>query len=330
MSLDAGRISGLARTKLEGLVRRAFPDVTASAEAFNAGVGLADAGRAFVMLIESAPSPMAAALAWGAKHDATELHVIADDPDLMVTLAAQGLDPVPTVWRTSGTDLVRMEDPAPVANTEPPPAVLAQVPVLEAAGCDVVVEHGVVIGEVLGLEVARVALEADGSSVVRVGVGLYDQEAHALVHARSSVQERLDQVSSEVRSHRSAAAGPHPLNRVARERWLRSLACADPGLLGLDVLSPLPPPVPRGGIHEQRPVAASGRRGDAAVLAVFSSGIDLDLVPVAAAHLGLAGPETFGEVALVLPERDHHDVIRRMADALARPWSLASIADPWP
>lgn len=328
MSLDAERLGGLARVKLEGLVRRAFPDITAPAEGFNAGVGIAQGDQAFVYLIDDAPSPMAAALAWGERRDASKLHVIVDDPDHVLALQARGLTPAPTVWRAVQTDLQPLdESAAPVASLEVPDIVRAEVPVLEAAGCDVVVEHGVIIGEILGVEVARIAVEVDGQALVRVGVGLYDQEAHALVHAKNSVDERLAQVVAEVRRHRNGEAGPHPLNRIARERWLRSLVVADPSMLGLDTLDLEAPLIPRSGIHEQRPVAARGTRGDIAVLVVCSTGIDLDLVPMAAAHIGDRRPD---EVVMVLPERDHHDIIRRMARRLAVPATLTAVPDPWP
>lgn len=327
MDLDASRLAGLARTKLEGLVRRAFPDVTADAETFNAGVGLADGSRAFVLLIADAPSPLAAALAWGERRGATELHVIVDDVDPISALAAGALEPAPTIWRAVGVEL-QPADPVPlVPPPEPSTAVLARTGMLEAGGCEVVIEHGVVIGEILGLEVARVALEVDGAATVRVGVGLYDQEAHALMHAGASVEARLDQVGAEVRRHRRVDAGPHPINRVARERWLRSIVCAEPGSLGLDALAPEAPLVPRGGIHEERPVAARGNRDGHEVLVVCSTGIDLDLVPLAAAHLGHRRAD---EVVLVLPERDHHPIMERMAERLAVPSRLAAVADPWP
>lgn len=326
MSLDAERLGNLARIKLEGLVRRAFPDVTSPAESFNAGVGIAHGDRAFVHLIEDAPSPMAAALAWGARRDASELHVIVDAPDHVLTLQARGLHPSPTVWQAVEIDLRPMVDTGPVTALDVPDVVVAQVPVLEAAGCDVVIEHGLIIGEILGVEVARIAVEVDGRAQVRVGVGLYDQEAHALVHAGAGVAERLDQVVAEVRRHRNAQAGPHPLNRIARERWLRSVVVDDPSLLGLDTLAPEAPLVPRSGIHEQRPVAARGTRGDTQVLVVCSTGIDLDLVPMAAAHIGHDRPD---EVVLVLPARDHHEIIGRMAGRLAVPASLTSVPDPW-
>ena len=327
MSLDAERLGGLARVKLEGLVRRAFPDVTASAEGFNAGVGIAQGDQAFVYLIEDAPSPMAAALAWGERRDAAQLHVIVDEPDHVLALQALGLDPSPTIWQAVQTDLRPIADSGgPARSLEVPDIVRAEVPVLEAAGCDVVVEHGVIIGEILGVEVARIAVEVDGQALVRVGVGLYDQEAHALVHAKSSVAERLDQVVAEVRRHRNGDAGPHPLNRIARERWLRSLIVADPSLLGLDALELEAPLVPRSGIHEQRPVAARGTRGHTEVLVVCSTGIDLDLVPMAAAHIGDRRPD---EAILVLPERDHHGIIQQMARRLAVPSTLVAIPDPW-
>lgn len=330
MSLDANRLAGLARTKLEGLVRRAFPDVVTDAVGFNAGVGLVDGERAFVLVIERPPSPLAAALAWGDRQGATQLHVIVDDPDPILAAEARGLTPSPTLWQAAGTELVPMPDPGLATAVEAPPSVLAQAPVLDAAGCEVVIEHGIVIGEVLGLEVARVAVEADGAAIVRVGVGLYDQEAHALIHAQSSIDERLRQVSDEVRRYRNADAVLHPLNRVARERWLRSIVCANPTLLGLETCVGEAPIVARGGIHEQRPVAARGTRAGAEVLVVCSSGIDLDLVPAAAAHLALSGVDRVDEVILLLPERDHHPVLQRMLTHLEVDATLVAIADPWP
>ena len=139
MSLDAERLGGLARVKLEGLVRRAFPEVTASAEGFNAGVGIAQGDQAFVYLIDDAPSPMAAALAWGERRDASQLHVIVDERDHVLVLQAQGLDPSPTIWQAVETELQPIGESSRPATLEVPDVVRAEVPVLDAAGCDVVV-----------------------------------------------------------------------------------------------------------------------------------------------------------------------------------------------
>lgn len=327
MTLDNERLAGLARTKLRSLVTRTFPDVTAEPVSFNTGVGLVDGARAFVYLIGDGPSPLAAALAWGPSQGATELHIVLDEPDPLLVRQALGLQPVPTLWRVvdNGMEPVVV---APVAGVgDPAPAALALLPVLEDAGCDVTIEHGVIVGELLGLEVARVVVDADGGADLRVGVGLYDQEAHALMHARSSVEERLAQVIDHVRSHRTRDASPHPLNRVARARWLRAVVLAEPERLGLDHLDPLAPLEPRGGIHEDHPVAAHGLQGTVSVLVVASAGIDLDLVPHAAGHLAATGAD---RAILLLPARDHHPAIERQAQYLRVPAELVAIDEPWP
>ncbi len=328
MALDPERVAGLARAKLRALVHANFPQVTAEPEAFSAGVGIAQDDQAFVYLIERAPSPLAAVLAWGDRQGASDLHVVVDAPDPLLALQAEGLRPRPSIWLARDAELEPLADVlSPQPPTEIPELAREQIALLMRSGCTVVVEHGVVIGEVLGLEVARVVLDETGAASVRAGVGLYDQEAHALIHADAPIQTRLAMVVAEVRRHRHRHARPHPLNRVARERWLRALAVADPTLIGLDELCALAPLVPRGGIHEEGPVAARGRAGDQRVVVVCSTGIDLDLVPTAAAHAAIEEPE---RVVLVLPERDHHPVVERMAAHLTVPAELHSIADPWP
>ena len=316
---------GLARTKLEGLVGRAFPGIDSPAETFNAGVGIHAGDRAFVYLIKSPPSPLGAALAWGTSRGASELHVVADDPDPVWLIQALGLTPVPSIWHAVGPDLVEMTA-TELHRISPPSEALAMAPTLEAAGCEVLIEHGVIVGEILGLEVARVVTDGQSGAEIRVGVGLYDQEAHALLNVGATVESRLAAVIEEVRQHRRPEASPHPLNRVARERWLRAMALAEPALVGADSAEPLSPLWPRGGIHEAQPCALVGTAGTERVVVVASTGIDLDLVPHAAGHLAQTAAD---RVRLLLPERDHHDVIRRAAARLAAPADLVSMPDPW-
>jgi hypothetical protein len=326
MAIDDQRLAGLARTKLLALLRGAFPDAHGTVESFNAGVGSSDGGRAFVYLTAPSTSPLGAALAWGSTRGARELHVIADDPEPVLAVQAMGLDPAAQIWRVVGTELVAVA----AASLPPPPVLpqdaLAMAETLAGAGCDVVVEHGVMVGEILGLEVARVAIDWTGSPTVRVGVGLYDQEAHELMNASTTLEQRLAAVVDEVRTFRRPGAQSHPLNRVARERWLRSVLLSDPGALGLESIDAVAPLAPRRGIRESHPAAAMGRVGEELVVVVASCGIDLDLVPVAAGHLARTGAD---RVVLVLPERDHHDVIRRQASYLAAPSALVAVPDPW-
>ncbi len=327
MALDAQRAAGLAKAKLQGLVRRAFPDITAEAEVFNAGAALAHGDQIFVYLIAASPSPLGAALAWGDRRGATQWDVIVDEPDPVLGAMVLGLHPRPKLWVAVGTDLVEMESLPLLTPGEPPAAAAALTPILARSGCDVVVEHGVITGEIGGLEVARIVIDADGSARVRVGVGLYDQEADAMMNPDTAVPDRLAQVVAQVRLHRGSEAAPHPLNRAARERWLRTVLMAEPSLLGLDDLCAVQPLVARGGIREATPVAAVGRDGSGSVLVVCSTGIDLNLVPTAAGHVGIEAPD---RVVLVLPERDHHPVITQMAAHLRVPATLVHIPNPWP
>ena len=335
MSLDGSdeQRAGLHRSKLTGLVRRAFPDVEIVDQptTFNTGAGLVIDDVAYVLIADHKVDPLGAALAWALQRNATTLELIVDEPGETLAARTAGLSYQARAWRAVGTELAPVDDVdlAPIGGADPDaPAYVALRETIRSSGCDVLVEHGVMLGEVLGLEVARVVTEVDGSLTTRVGVGLYDQEAHALMHASEMIEARLEQVVAEVRSHRNGDVAPHPLNRAARERWLRSLVLADPTLVGLSSASAIDPLKVRGGVREAQPVAAMGIANDERVLVVASSGVDLGLVSAAAGYLHrLDAPAD--RIVLLLPERDHHEIIGRQAGLLAAPADLVSIADPW-
>ena len=332
MALDAERAASLARVKLERLVSDAFAEISAPAVSFNAGAALVDQGRAFVYLSSDRVSPIGAALAWGQRHEASELHVILDEPDPVLALAADGLGLDTTLWQAVETSLVPMPADTPLVPPAAPAneSMAAAMATLTEAGCEVAERSGVVVGEIAGLEVARVVVDVHGEvDSIRVGVGVYDQEAHEVIHGDAPIELRLQQVIGEVRSHRHPDAAPHPLNRVARAGWLRSVAIADPALLGLDTLAAIDPLVEAKGIYDELPAAAIGATEDTDCLVVFSTGIDLDIVPAAAAHWSSLDRRP-AEILLVLPERDHHPVIAAMAEGLRCPTRLAALADPWP
>ena len=75
------------------------------------------------------------------------------------------------------------------------------------ADVDVVVEHGELFGEVLGLEVARVVVDEDGTRF-EVGVGRHDREAFAMLHGDLPTPEALARVVATVRQHRRPDAAP--------------------------------------------------------------------------------------------------------------------------
>lgn len=327
------RRAALALAKLRAIVTEHFADGAtiddAEASAVGSGAGMVVGRRAIVYLPDPqrSPSPLAALVAWGARRDADAFHLVLDQVDDTLVARTQGLDPAPKVWRVTGTTLEPVVAVDPPDAPEPPAAAIAAGSQLADAGLDVIVEHGVVVGEFAGLEVARIAIDVDGVALVRVGVGLYDQEAHAVINADLATPDHLGQVIEQVRAQRTRAAGLHPLNRFSRERWLRSVVVADPSLVQCQSLSPLAPLEPRGGIHEPEPSSALGVSDQGRALVVCSAGIDLDLVPTAAGHVAQEHPD---EVVLVLPARDHHAVIESSMQMLAAPARLVAIAEPWP
>ena len=251
------------------------------------------------------------------------LHVVAErDAGLLARRASQFATP-PTVWWVAGTTLERVE-PEPLPAPPPlPPGVAAYADVLAAAGADPVVEHGRLVGEVLGLEVARVVVE-DGTPHLEVGVGRFDREAHALLSMDEPTEARLHAVVELVRRYRRLDAEPHPLQRLALARWLRARLLAEPRLVGADHLAPLAPTVEAPDLRTPWPAPATGIDVDGGPLVVVASvGIDLDLVPAAADARLADGRDA--RLVLAVPPQDAHPVTLALAAALAQPAEVVTV-----
>ena len=248
--------------------------------------------------------------------------IVEEGGGVLARRSSQFADP-PTVWRIVGAALERVE-PDPFVPSPPlPPGIAAFADVLTAAGADPVVEHGRLIGEVLGLEVARVVVDGGGPHL-EVGVGRFDREANALLTGDQPDEDRLRAVVELVRRHRRTDAENHPLQLLAAARWLRSQLIADPGLVGADHLAPLAPTVEPPDLRTPWPAPATGIDLDGQPLVVVAStGVDLDLVP-AAADARLADGRG-ARLVLAVPPRDLHPVTVALAAALAQPAEVVTV-----
>ena len=95
----------------------------------------------------------------------------------MLARRAQAFTLPVTVWRVVPPTCAWT---TPAGFSPPPPlpsAAAAFADVLRAAGVEPVVEFGVLTGELLGLEVARVIVDGDGARL-EVGVGSQDRAFH--------------------------------------------------------------------------------------------------------------------------------------------------------
>lgn len=287
-----------------------------------------DSDGAWTVLIETSPDrSFGQALVAATRHGAASLDLLVDAAHAgTVARRAQLFEPVPTVWAVDDTSLtavdpssVRVAGAVDAAPLEPRLAELLTMPEVAT-----VVEHGSIIGECRGLEVARVT-GAGEDQRVDVGVGAYDQGAFAVMNPELTPQESLAEVVAQVLEHRRRGAEPHPLNRLVRERWLRAELIDEPTRIDLAQIEPVEGAVPRDGLHDVAP--AFGWAPTERVLVACSVGIDLDLVPAAAE---VAARHDAQRIVLVLPERDQHAMTLAVAERCRFAVSVVTADEPWP
>ena len=290
------------------------------------GAALLDDRTAWVYVGDPAPR-LGRALGLAVARGCHKLQLIVDDGGGVAARRAALLRPSPEVWRIVERSLTRV---APTARLDasPPTDAGTFVTMLRDAGLEVVVEHGVISGEIRGLSVATIVAGGDGRSRLAVGVGRLDQEATDLLHGDLPLHETLANAIDEVRVYRHQHAKPHPVNRLARERWLRSQLIARPAIVGLVDLVTIAPAEPRANLRDPVPAGAIGHdAAGARVLVVCSVGIDLELIPVTADLVDRERPD---RVVLALPARDHHAIQRHLATQLAVPVEFAAVEGEWP
>lgn len=328
--MDPDRRRALYEAKTRALVREQFGVTVSGSVPVTTGAAMFDDATAWVYAADDARRQLGRALALAATRGLADVHLLVDGDGAELARRGAALRPPAHVWRVEGTKLVPVE-PAPLPDEAPPPAEGAAADLtgmLADAGVDIVIEHGVIAGEVRGLEVARLRRDDAGQWVLDVGVGRFDQEASALLHGDLPTEVALARAVSFIRDHRSPGAAPHPVNRLARDRWLRWQLLEDPSAVGLVELHAVSPAAPRPNVRDPFPAPAVGTdRAGARVLVVCSVGVDLDLVPTTA---DLVLREHPARVVLVTPARDQLPVQRALAARLAVPAELAAVEGTWP
>jgi hypothetical protein len=251
---------------------------------------------------------------------------------ILARRARQLRDP-PALLTVSGTVAVPAE-PVMADDHWDAPSAPHLAGLLVDADLEVVVEDGIVRGEVLGLEVARIVHGTTSTGtpidepVLEVGVGEADREMTAMVHGGLPPMDQLVRVRDIVLQHRRADALRHPLNQLAPERWLRSWLLRDPGRIGCGDLQAAPPPVPRPNLRDPSVAFALGvdLAGDTVVVAC-SVGVLLDLVPAAADARAILAPSA--RLLLALPARDAHPITEALAARLLVPAEVVPIEGDW-
>ncbi|HEV7720230.1 MAG TPA: hypothetical protein VGO60_03050 [Iamia sp.] len=327
MAIGQERLAALNAAKLRTLTRGRVGD-DAAPGALPGGAGLVDGATAWVLLGADAAHSLGAALAWSHRRGAETVNVVVDDPGAAGLLARRALPfaPAPTIWRADGAALAAVA-PTPVPALRPVPGAEDLRSLLAEAGLDAVDEDGAILGELLGLEVARITTGEDGP-VLDVGVGRFDREMTVMTHAHLAPADRLHRAVEIVAQHRRPDAPPHPLNQLVPERWMRAALVADPSRIGVAALRPVASAVGRANLKDTAVASAVGLdTAGEPVVVTCSTGVDLDLVPAAADDR--AARAEGARLILAVPARDALPLTRDLAARLAHPADVVGLDGEW-
>lgn len=323
----------LLAAKLGALVRTHLGDAEPASVAFPGGAALVAGDAAWLLLDTDPVLSLGPALVWADRRGTGTVHLLCErDADVVARRAAL-FDPAPTVWSVEGTSL-RTATPAPITSPPPAPPAPDLAALLIDADLEVLVEDGIVRGELNGLELARIVHGTSTLGVpldqplLEVGVGQADRELNGMMHGRLDPLDQLARVVDIVRDLRRPGAERHPLNQLVPERWLRARLIAQPGRIGCRGLRSEQATIARANLSERGIAVAAGfTSSDQPVVVACSVGIDLDLVPAAADARQRIDPGA--RLMLVVPARDAHPVTTSLATRLAEPAEVVALAGDW-
>ena len=330
-STDPARRENLLKAKLRALVRAQWPGVVDRARegTLPGGAALISGDTAWALAEDDPARGLGPALAWARKSNASHLHLLAGAETGALARRARRFSIPIDVWQVNGTELapaVAEELPA-----DPPvhPQAEAFRALLERAGTEVVVEHGVLCGEVLGLEVARIAEDETGVHL-EIGVGKHDRDAHKELRGRAQGLDELFEVVRTVAEYRRPGREGHEAHNLPPERWLRRIIIKRPELVGAapGSLEAASSPVMRTDLRRPAPAPARGTTTDGKPLLVICSvGLDLDVMSGAADAYVADGRDP--ELVLCIPSSDAYPAIRDLASLHVPPARVVTVPSDW-
>ena len=319
---DETRRERLLALKLGALVRDHWTTDDLQTTPFALGSAVRDGATGWVLLEERQHRGLGPALAWAIRAGVDRLHVLGEaGTGTLARRAAAFRTPI-EVWHVAERVLLpAIAEPLPEYPAAPQEHDGFR-DLIARGGATPVVEHGVLIGEVRGLEVCRVVSDAlSGDVRLEVGIGQHDREAFQMLHGDVPTVEALAKVVAAVEPHRRRGAAPHPLNRLGQERALRATLIDEPALIGSSHVESLPSPVARANAKDPYPAVARAIIDGVATTVVISAGVDLDVVPFATdARLSTGEP-----TRIVVPQRDAVPVQGEIAALLREPIPIVPV-----
>jgi hypothetical protein len=317
--IDAERRRALLAAKLRALT-------SGRGDAIESGIAARlDGTHLFVLLDDQPTRSLGRVLALATQRGCDVVTVIVDDaadaamlrrradgfaaPEIRIAVVEGTSTRVVTLAASLPTSLPVLDVPAEL------------IEFIQQGGAEPVVEFGMLVGSIDGLEVCRV-VQTDEPGLdgwrIEVGLGDHDREAFGMLHGPRPSLESFRHVVAGIAPHRQAGAPTHALNRIAPGPAMRAALLKNPGSVGLESLAPADLTVRRSA-REQTTAVAKGHDADGTVWVFTSSGIDLELAPEIADRVPLGD-----RAIVVLAARDHHDVTRRLLAGLRVPVSVVT------
>ena len=327
--VDTERRSRLLALKLRALIREHLGlsgDPDGRVEVFAPGAAFITNDAVWLLIDGNAARALGGVLAWGTKFE-LPIHLVVENDSGLLARRAALFDVDITVWHADERVLLPALAEPHLPTTQAKPEHLAFTELIQSSGADALVEHGIVVGEVRGLEMCRVVDDVvSGVARLEVGMGVNDREAFAMVHGELPTEQALRNVIDAVAIHREPGANVHPFNQFGAERMHRWRALQDPTSIGFSRLDPVDPPVKRTNLKDAVPCAAIGSTDSGNLsAAIFVHGVDLDVVPFAvdtASRLGI------DEVTIVARRQDITPSIERLANMASVFVRFAFISSP--
>jgi hypothetical protein len=322
---DAQRRSRLLSVKLVALLGQHLGvDVSSyTQETCGLGAALVSDDAVWILVDGDASRALGPAIAWASKY-ARPLHLVVENHSGLLVRRVSGFALPISVWHIEGNGLfsaIAEPHQEAVSATHAHNALISQI---DDAGAESLVEWGIVVGEVRGLEICRVVDDEHTKEArIEVGIGAHDRETYALLHQARPIHESIADVVATVSAHRAQGAAFHPYNHIAPERFARWRALQEPGALGFVSLTRVDPPVPRINVKDSVPCVALGAQPDGTTTAVvFVHGIDLDVV---AFSVDAALKYSCESVMIVTRPQDVVASLRTMASATVMTTTFSSL-----
>jgi len=326
-SADIDRRSRLLSIKLRSLVREHLAlasDPDGTNESFALGAGFLTADVVWVLIDGDASRSLGPVLAWTSQFE-RPVHLLVEKNAGILARRVELFDVDITVWHVDDHVISRAIAEPHIASASATDDHLSFVDIIESSGADALVEHGVVVGEVRGLEMCRVVDDVTTGEVrLEVGMGRHDREAFTMIHGELPTAQAMRQVIDAVLPHRTEGADSHPFNQFGVERLSRWKAIKDPSSIGFSTLAPADPPVLRTNVKDSVPCVAIGLTGAKRLsTAVFVHGVDLDCVSFAVDAASRLGTQ---DVTIAVRRRDVIASIESLANMASIQVRLAYIS----